>query len=200
MIGRHRWYTIVTTVELAKGEASLPHEAQQVPYGYEPPVERNKGTLIYYDTFEETTDEALAVAAETAKARAFARFVLYPVHEETARRMSSAPVSPFYKREKRLLAWIGEREDGAIELELDRWEGKRKKYTPMEAALRHLTETLPGPHHVYMTPETATRFASYASFETWISRIRLILSAMPSPIDPRLERYRNRWSLAWEDE
>lgn len=75
--------------------------ARQVPFGYEPPANREKGTLIYYDTFEDTTDEALVIAAETAKARSFARFVLYPIHEETARRMSKAQVSAYYKREKR---------------------------------------------------------------------------------------------------
>ncbi|CAI6087091.1 hypothetical protein [Cohnella sp. JJ-181] len=174
--------------------------AGQVPYGYEPPVQREKGTLIYYDTFEETTDEQLDVAAETAKARAFERFVLYPIHEETAKRMSKAPVSAYYKREKRLAEWAQSRAPGQADPEIDRWEGKRKKYTPMEAALRHLTETLPGPHFVYMTPDTANLFASYDVFETWIAKIRLILSAVPASPAPLLERYRSRWNLAWEDE
>ncbi|WP_420869640.1 hypothetical protein [Cohnella ginsengisoli] len=101
--------------------------ARQVPFGYEPPANREKGTLIYYDTFEDTTDEALVIAAETAKARSFARFVLYPIHEETARRMSKAQVSAYYKREKRLAEWAREREEDEPAPELDRWEGKRKK-------------------------------------------------------------------------
>ncbi|MFC3801498.1 hypothetical protein [Cohnella sp. GCM10012308] len=174
--------------------------AGQVPFGYEPPVKSEKGTLIYYDTFEDTTDDALGIAAETAKARSFARFVLYPIHEETAKRMSKEPVSAYYKREKRLTEWVRERESGEPAPEIDRWEGKRKKYTPIEAALRHLTETLPGPHFVYMTPATANLFASYDVFDGWIAKLRLVLSAVPAHPAPKLVQYRNRWSLAWEDE
>lgn len=172
----------------------------KVPFGYEPPIQREKGTLIFYDTFEGTTDAELDIAAETAKARAFSRFVLYPIHEETARRMSEEPVSPYYRREKRLLAWMRERDGDDVAPELDRWEGKRKKYTPIDAALRHLTETLPAPHFVYMTPATANRFASYSSFESWIVKLRLVLSALPTSPAPKLAAYRSRWSLAWEDE
>lgn len=166
--------------------------AQSVPYGYEPPAEREKGTLIYYDPFEHTTDEELDLAAECATARSFAMFVLYPIHEETAKRMSKDPVSPYYKREKRLYEW--KRERGSEAVAIDGWEGKRKKYTPIDSALRHLTETLNAPHFIYVTPETANVFASFSSFKQWIVKIRLLLSSEPKALHPRLEQYRNRWS------
>jgi hypothetical protein len=167
-------------------------KVQSVPYGYEPPAEREKGTLIYYDSFEHTTDEELDLAVENSTARSFARLVLYPIHEETMKRMSKEPVSPYYKREKRLYEW--KRERGLETVAIDGWEGKRKKYTPIDSALRHLTETLAAPHFIYVTPETANLFASFSSFEDWVVKIRLLLSSEPKTLHPRLEQYRDRWN------
>jgi hypothetical protein len=82
---------------------------QRVPFGYEPPADQPKGTLIYYDSFEQTLDEELDVAAHTARVRSFERFILYPLHEETMKRMSKSTISPFHKREKRLYDWKEER-------------------------------------------------------------------------------------------
>ncbi|CAM3923713.1 hypothetical protein COLU111180_14785 [Cohnella lubricantis] len=172
----------------------MSHAAERVPYGYEPPIERNRGTLIYYDSFERVSDEELDAAVETAEARSFARIVLYLIHEETVRRMSKLPAVAYHKREKRLLEW--KRERGMEQAEIDGWEGKRKKYTPIDAALRHLTETLPAPHFLYLSPEMANTFASFASFEDWIVKIRLILATEPEEVHPRLERYRDRWDVA----
>lgn len=169
-------------------------EVQRVSYGYEPPVERNRGTLIYYDSFEDVTDEELDAAVKVAAAREFSRIVWYPIHEETMKRMFKRPTEPFYKREKRLLQWKKERDDHRVEI--DGWEGKRKKYTPIDSALRHLTETLPAPHFLYLAPQTANAFASFASFEDWIGRIRLILTAEPASAHPLLERWRSRWDVA----
>lgn len=164
---------------------------ERVPYGYEPPKDQPKGTLIYYDSFEHTLDEELDVAADTASERSFARFVLFPLHEETMKRMSKITVRPYYKREKRLYEWKENR--GPNKVEIDGWEGKRKKYTPIEAALRHLTETLPAPHFLYLSPEIANIFASFSIFEEWIVKIRLILSSESTFLHPRLEQYRSRW-------
>ncbi|BBI32964.1 hypothetical protein [Cohnella abietis] len=172
----------------------MPNIVQSVPYGYEPPVDREKGTLVFYDTFEETTDSELDLAVKCAVARSFTKLVLYPIHEETMRRMSKkAAVSPYYKREKRLYEWLLER--GNKITTIDGWEGKRKKYTPIDSALRHLTETLAAPHFIFVTPETANLFASFASFEEWIVKIRLILIAEPHIIHPKLEQYRHRWDI-----
>ncbi|MFC5649186.1 hypothetical protein ACFPYJ_08590 [Paenibacillus solisilvae] len=164
----------------------------KVPYGYEPPPEQEKGTLIYYDSFEHTTYEELDLAAEHAISHAFTKLVLYLIHEQTMKRMSAEPVSAYYKREKRLEEWIQAR-SGSL-AGIDTWEGKRKKYAPIDSALRHLTETLPAPHFICVTPEMANFFASLSIFEDWISRIRLLLLSEPRSIHPRLDQYRNRWS------
>jgi hypothetical protein len=96
------------------------------------------------------------------------------------------------------LEW--QREHGRGEVAIDGWEGKRKKYTPMEAALRHLTETLPTPHFLYLTPEMANAFASFSTFEEWIVKIRLILTSDSQVLHPRLEQYRHRWDWADQSE
>lgn len=164
-----------------------------VPFGYEPPADADKGTLIYYDTFESSSEEEWNRVADYAIERSFRKLVLYLIHEETARRMSKkTPVSAYYKREDRLERWLEERGDPMVSI--DGWEGKRKKYTPIDSALRHLTETLPGPHFVYMTPDTANSFASYSSFESWIVNVRLLLPSEPGAVHPMLAKYRHRWS------
>jgi hypothetical protein len=68
--------------------------SRKVPYGYEEEKDKQtgKGTLVYYDTFQDATDRQLDGAAWLAKERSFAKLVLYPLHEETARRMRKSPV------------------------------------------------------------------------------------------------------------
>ncbi|WP_339321979.1 hypothetical protein [Paenibacillus sp. FSL W8-0194] len=166
-----------------------------VPYGYEPPAEQNKGTLIFYDAFEDITAQGLLKAEKTAEERAFSRLVLYPLHEETAKRMLKAAVSAYYKRERQLESWKEEHRSSAV---IEGFEAKRKKYTPMDTALRHLTEKYPAPHFLYLTPDMANLFASYASFKDWIVRLRLILSERPERVHPLLEEYQNRWDVSGE--
>ncbi|MFD0670674.1 hypothetical protein [Cohnella sp. GCM10027633] len=177
----------------------MSRDTERVPYGYEPPPEREKGTLVYYDTFEDATDDGIAAAAAFARDRSFARLVLHPIHEETAKRMFKSPVSPYYRREKLLVQWVSEfGRRGNVTI--DGWEGKRKKYTPMEASLRHWTETLPGPHFLFVSPEIANSFASFSSFEEWIVRIRLVLTHEPAALHPRLAKYAHRWETAGSKE
>ncbi|RUS47130.1 hypothetical protein [Cohnella sp. AR92] len=176
----------------------MPANVQKVPFGYEPPEERTRGTLIFYDSFERITDEQLDRAANTAELRSFSRLVLYLLHEETWKRMSKEPVLAFHKREKKLIEWLEER--GEERIDVDRWEGKRKKYTPIDYALRHLTETLPAPYFLYLTPEMANAIASFSSFEEWIVKLRLILAEMPEKPHPQLLKYRERWDLAEDKE
>ncbi|GJM69767.1 hypothetical protein HMSSN036_19830 [Paenibacillus macerans] len=76
----------------------------QVPFGYEPPAPSRKGTVIFYDSFMRIADEDLEFAAAEAR-RAFAKLVLYPLHELTVKRMSNEQAGPFYQREDRLHAW-----------------------------------------------------------------------------------------------
>ncbi|OPA73742.1 hypothetical protein BVG16_27020 [Paenibacillus selenitireducens] len=175
-----------------KGDHLVSRGNHQVPFGYEPPKASRKGTLIYYDSFEHTTDLELTIAAEYAVNHAFEKFVLYPLHEESVRRMSKEPVQAYYKREDRLHAWKREHDQTSVYIE--GWEGKRKKYTPIDAALRHLTEYYPSPHFLYVTPEFANLFASFSSFEAWIVKIRLVLSSEPQRMHPRLEKFRHRWN------
>lgn len=169
---------------------------QYVPYGYEPPTATHKGTMVYYDTFEQITDRALKLFAETGTALSFTKLVLYPLHEETARRMWKQPVRSYYKRVNELGEW--QREQAFIAVVIESWEGKRKKYTPIEAAIRFLMEKYATPLFLYMTPETANLCASYASFEEWIRDVRLVISSEPPELHPKLAQYRNRWNTIEE--
>lgn len=176
----------------------MKRDIQHVPYGYEPPAKERKGTLIFYDSFERITDQELEAAARTAQERKFTKLVLYPLHEETVRRMTKEPVQSYYKREDRLHEW--KRDQGQSFITVESLEGKRKKYTPLDSALRHISDVYPSPYFLYLTPEMANLFASYSSFEEWIVKLRLLLSEAPSAVHPRLEKFRHRWDVAGEEQ
>ncbi|WP_167201878.1 hypothetical protein [Paenibacillus sp. BK720] len=163
-----------------------------VPFGHVEEPDTRKGTMVYYDTFQDVTDRQLEQAAAIAKARSFVKLVLYPLHEETARRMWKRPIEPYYKREDFLFDWRREHGDDVM-IAVENWEGKRKKYTPIEAAIRHLMEAYPPPLFLYVSPETANAFASYHSFEEWIGKIRLIITEAPPDAHPNLTKFRHRW-------
>lgn len=164
----------------------------QVPFGYEPPEKKRKGTIIFYDSFEHITDEDLNRAASVAKERDFEKFVLYPLHEETVRRMSkNEVVASYYIREDRLHDW--KREQGNKAVSVEGFDGKRKKYTPFDSALRQLTEKYPAPYFVYVTPAMANVLASFSSFEEWMTKVRLLLTEQPDEIHPRLLKLQHRW-------
>lgn len=169
---------------------------RRVPFGHveEADTGAGKGTLIYYDTFQDITDEQLDQAAALTHERSFAKLVLYPMHEETARRMWKRPIEPYYKRENNLFDWRQGREDSG-RITVENWEGKRKKYTPIEAALRHLEDVYQRPLFLYVSPETANAFASFSSFEEWIAKIRLIISEPPPDAHPNLTKFRHRWDV-----
>ncbi|MBD3918510.1 hypothetical protein H8B09_07065 [Paenibacillus sp. PR3] len=170
----------------------------QVPYGYEPPVDSRKGILVYYDTFEHATDKELDQAVDLMHNMSFKKLVLYPLHESTAKRMSEDAVRPYYKRLDMLHDWRRSIDESGVVIE--GLEGKRKKYTPIDSALRHLTETYGKPLFLLLSPETASMFASYDSFEPWITRIRLLLTSGPSAsqMHPRLVKYAHRWNVVGE--
>ncbi|MCM3628677.1 hypothetical protein M3194_15040 [Paenibacillus glycanilyticus] len=170
-----------------------------VPYGHvdESDAQTGKGTLVYYDTFQDISDQQLERVAALSKERKFAKLVLYPLHEETAKRMWKRPIEPYYKREGRLFGWRRENEDDRS-ITIENWEGKRKKYTPIEAALRHLMDVYAQPMFLYLTPETANAFAAFSSFEEWIGKIRLIISEPPPDAHPNLTKYRHRWDVQGE--
>lgn len=172
----------------------MTRDIQHMPYGYEPPANERKGTLIFYDSFEHISDMELLKAAETAVDRRFMKLVLYPLHEETVRRMTKEPVKAWYKRDDRLHEWKKEQRQSFITVES--LEGKRKKYTPLDSALRHISDIYPAPYFLYLTPDMANLFASFSSFEEWIVKLRLLLSEAPAEVHPRLEKFRHRWDVA----
>ncbi|OWR28875.1 hypothetical protein CDO73_16820 [Saccharibacillus sp. O23] len=172
-------------------------QTYQIPFGAEPAKRATKGTLIFYDSFEQIEDEQLERAANAAKARSFAHLVLYPLHEATVKRLTGETASAFYKRDDRLHEWRKE-QNIMRNVSVENWDGKRKKYTPLEAALRFIEEKYPSPLFLYLTPDNANRFASFATFEEWIVRIRLVLDEAPGRLHPRLEKYRHRWDTVDE--
>ena len=164
-----------------------------IPFGATLAVPDRKGTVIYYDDFQETSDEQLRAALDYVRERKFKKLIFYPLHEETVRRMDgNKKVDPLYKREQRLNNWIQQLPD-TYDLGMELWEGKRKKYTPIEAALRHLTTKYAAPHFIYLTPYYSHMFASYPSFEEWINKVRLIISEPMSPTPVKLQKYEKRW-------
>ena len=165
-----------------------------VPFGYEPPEGRRKGALVVYDAFDSEENGAfLDTAAAAADRLRFATLVLYPIHEETLRRMTkSAPFERFAFRLDRLHDWKRKRGPTSdFDIAVDNWEGKRKKYTPIDAALRHIAEQYRPPHFLFLAPPTANLFASYDSFGDWITRIRLLIADPPAEAHPMLERHRS---------
>ncbi|SDW69958.1 hypothetical protein [Paenibacillus sp. PDC88] len=172
----------------------MAREVYSVPYGYEPQEDEIKGTLIYYDDFDGVEDKELANALELTESKKFKKLVLYPLHDATINRMLKHSTQPFYKREDRLHDWKRDQSNERL-IMVEGWEGKRKKYTPMEAALRHLTEYYPAPHFVFISPLYANLFASYSFFDEWIKKIRLIINDKPRELHPNLMKYENRWEI-----
>jgi len=172
-------------------------QTYRVPFGVEPAKRTTKGTLIFYDSFEHISDEQLERAAELAVARSFSQLVLYPLHEATVKRLTGETASAFYKRDDRVHEW---RRDQQImrNVTVENWDGKRKKYTPLEAALRFMDEKYPSPLFLYLTADNANRFASFATFEEWIVKIRLVLDELPQRLHPRLTKFRHRWDTVGE--
>ncbi|PQP81135.1 hypothetical protein C0Q44_22135 [Paenibacillus sp. PCH8] len=165
-----------------------------VPYGYEPPAVSRKGTLTFYDSFEHVTDEQLERAAAALDTRSFVQLVLYPLHEATVKRMTRDAVQAYYKREDRLHDW--RRNHPTLRIRVEGLEGKRKRYTPLDTALRHITAEYPAPYFLYMTVEMANLFASFDSFKDWIKELRIIIDGQSEDLHPRLEQYRHRWEWA----
>jgi hypothetical protein len=165
-----------------------------VPYGFEPAAPTRKGTLVFYDSFQHVTDEQLERAATILDTRAFKQLVLYPLHESTVKRMSRDAVQSFYQREDRLHEW--RRDHSSLPIRVEGLEGKRKKYTPIDSALRHIQTEYAAPLFLYMTAEMANLWASFDSFTEWIKQVRLIVDGQPGEMHPKLEQYRHRWEWA----
>lgn len=157
-----------------------------------------KGTIIFYDTFDPLSAALMNKVWEYAVQHRFKQLVLYPLHEQTTKRMLSQQIAPYHVREEQLFAWVKELRTAELSVKLERLEGKRKKYTPVDQALRHFNEYYSSPLFVLMQPVMANLFASYSTFEDWIKRIRLVLTEEPAQLHPRLIQYRHRWTTVDE--
>lgn len=185
----------------------MPREVIKVPYGYVPPAATRKGTLIAYGEFESMDSALWLQLLRAADERAFERLVLYPIHEETGKRMGLGTLSAYYKRLERVEELVQDTLEGKegmrapVPILIDKWEGKRRKYTPIDTALTFLTEKYPGPHFVYMSEDFAARFAVYQSFEEWIRKIRLLLAPpYGNRLPSKLTAASNRWEYVQEHE
>lgn len=165
----------------------------KVPFGYEPPVQTHKGTVFLFETFEDWTEAELHAFTSWAEERKFVRAIFYPQHEETLRRMEIAAKQPYYARVKHLESLLKQAET-TIQLDLDTWEGKRKKYTPIDTSLTFLTDKTPGPYFVCMSDRYANLFVTYPSFRDWIKKVRLvIITQFDVPLHGKLNEYAQRW-------
>ncbi|MDF2924113.1 MAG: hypothetical protein K0R57_3027 [Paenibacillaceae bacterium] len=169
----------------------------QVPFGYEVPADAAKGTLIVYDDFTDVRQAEVLEVLRFAGERAFAGVVFYPIHEETARRMGNRDLAPYYRRLEGLQQALEEAEGQAsppFRVAVDQWEGKRKKYTPVETAMDFLTEKHKAPFFVWMRSEYAAKWAEYASFPLWIRKLRLVVAPPYSVALPAImKEYESRW-------
>ncbi|WP_240415519.1 hypothetical protein [Paenibacillus periandrae] len=168
-----------------------------VPFGYEPEKERQgpRGTMWVYDSFADCGTQQLVRIVSLASRIEMKKLVFYPLHEETLRRMGEPGAAPFYRRADELEELLDHMEL-PVDTAIDRWEGRRKKYTPMDTAFRFLEEKYAGPYFVYMTVDMANTAASFDSFEFWIKRLRLCIDfklASSESLHPKLQAFAHRW-------
>lgn len=170
---------------------------QLMPFGYEPEEDTVKGTLVALGVFDDPARDKVPQLAELAAERAFATLVLLPQHDETLRRMGLRAENAYYKRVAGLEEWAA---DAAprIPVTVDAWEGKRKKYTPLDTLLEFATEKYEAPHFAALSDTYADLFASYSSFDDWIRRVRLLVLARPGyEPPPKLASYGHRWEAVY---
>ncbi|WP_442604155.1 hypothetical protein [Paenibacillus sp. KN14-4R] len=168
----------------------------QVPFGYVEPKASMKGTLLVFDLFEDWDEEALQRLIQYAEEKSFEKVVLYPQHEETLKRMGLKADLPYHARVKQLYTFLKmpEINETFVELQLDEWEGKRKKYTPLDASLRFLTEKNKGPFFIYMNDKYANVFAATSEFEQWIKQLRMLIEVkFGHTLHPKLHAMSHRW-------
>lgn len=166
-----------------------------VPFGYEPYEDGIKGTLFVISDFEMTTYVDIHRILELADNRSFDKIILYPLHEQTLKRMTGDGYRPYFKRVKYLESILEEFKTD-ISVTIDQFEGKRKKYTPIETSIKFLMEKYKKPYFLYVTGEYANKIASYHTFEQWIKDVKLIIP-FDAEFQPNsmLNKYKNRWEI-----
>ncbi|MCS7459532.1 hypothetical protein N0M98_05210 [Paenibacillus doosanensis] len=177
----------------------MARQTGKVPFGYveEDVRKKARGTVWVYDSFEAFGAEQLARLIGMAEHKQVTKLVFYPLHEETLKRMGYRDTAPWYRRAEELELLI-ERTESPVDIVLDRFESKRKKYTPADTAFRYLAEKYASPHFVWVTAEMASKLASFESFKEWIKKLRLWIDLKsagqtPQELHPRLREAAGRW-------
>jgi hypothetical protein len=174
---------------------NMARSANQVPFGYEPPVAKVKGSIFVFETFEDWTFENMNKLRDWCLERKFAEIVLFPQHDETLRRMGISCDMPYYQRVKNLEIQLKELQE-PWQVSIDEWEGKRKKYTPLDTSLHFLTDKYRAPHFLWMSDRYANLFVTYSSYKEWIKKLRLFISPRYHvPLNPKLEQDKERWEV-----
>ncbi|MFC0216669.1 hypothetical protein ACFFK0_30170 [Paenibacillus chartarius] len=168
-----------------------------MPFGYEVEKETAKGTLLVIGIFDDPEAEHVPELIRLGAERSFHKLVLLPQHEETLRRMKLQAELPYYKRVHGLNGWLEEHQP-QLPVQIDEWEGKRQKYTPLDTLLQFAVDKYKAPHFVAMTDTYANAFATYASFDEWIRRVRLLVVTKPGfEPHPKLAARDNRWEAVY---
>ncbi len=168
----------------------------KVDFGFELPEETVKGTVFVIDAFETVTDRELAKIFRLADTRDFDKLVFYPQNDNTLKRMGMEGIRPYHRRVDYLSSLLEEVDNGFIPFTLDTWEGKRKKYTPIETAVKFLMEKSKGPYFLYVTSAVANEMIKYSSFETLIKQVRLLIDVhYTEQLNPKFNKYKNRWEI-----
>jgi hypothetical protein len=175
----------------------LVKQPSKVPFGYEPDTanEGPRGTMWVYDSFQGYSSEQLLRVLAVAERKEMKKLVFYPLHEETLRRMGERAAEPFYRRAGELEELL-DLVEPSVDAVIDRWEGRRKKYTPMDTAFRFLEEKDTGPFFVYVTLPMANTIAAFEAFDGWIRKLRLCIDmgGQASPVlHPKLQAAAHRW-------
>ncbi|MFD7521653.1 hypothetical protein [Paenibacillus chitinolyticus] len=168
-----------------------------VPFGYEEEPPAQRGTLLIFETFEDWSEDEIGLIKSIADQRKFRKVVFYPQHEESLKRMGIPSASPYHKRVKLLEELL--RDMPAERYTVDTWEGKRKKYTPVDTSLRFLTEKFASPYFVMMNDRYAAEFAGYKGFDEWIRKVRLLVwKRFGVPLPGKLLAYGERLDFIGE--
>jgi hypothetical protein len=169
-------------------------ERRMVQYGHqEQDLLKEKGTLLVLDAFDGFDEEALRLVLEVAETRRFARVVLFPHQDKTLKPMGLTAEQSFALRLRGLQELVAATIT-PVHVSVDRYEEKRKKYTPLELIVRHAEDKYPSPLFLFVSETYANAIAGFASFEECIRRVRLLLHGESGRrVHPRLDEYEKRW-------
>lgn len=165
----------------------------QVDFGYEEKIDF-KGTVFFIDSFEDSLEDHLDRLVKLMDQRNFDKIVLYPLHENTLRRMKIDVRKKYYSRLESLEDQVNSMRT-YMSISIDKLDGQRKKYTPIDFILNHLTEKHKKPHFVCMTTESANKFASYSSFDEWIRKVNLLIVNDSSELHEKLKKNNKRYEF-----